>query len=194
MFMKRVVIALSALATGFAVAPALAQPAPDPQSLAYFAPMETQDALVVPTGNFESQNFAYTSTISTVRPVPRSLSSARRSRSARFTTFNWTSRRRNGYGGNTPNAGVVGFDGYYQFNDPRPNFPALAAKAGYTPIEYGPGRTSNSYFLRGLLTQWLGPDDHAPRLDLTSTGPTTPSRLRTPAATYSVSALATPGG
>jgi hypothetical protein len=69
-------------------------------------------------------------------------------------------------GPNEPNAGAVGADGYYQFNDPTPGFPALALQAGSTFGNYGPTRLPNTYFLRGLLTQWLGPDSNAPRLDL----------------------------
>ena len=164
--MKRLAIALSALATGFAAAPALAQQGPDPQSLAYFAPMETQDALVVPTGDLESQNFAYYQydqhsksgpSILELSPTIKigAMHHVQLDVTAPYTIY-----------GNAPNGGTVGFDGYYQFNDPRPNFPALAMQAGYTATDYGPGHSSDNYFARGLLTQWLGPDNHAPRLDL----------------------------
>ncbi len=72
--------------------------------------------------------------------------------------------------------GTNGLDFLYQFNDPTPFFPALAVQAGYqTP--YGAGHHTSQYFVRGLLTQWLGPNEQAPRLhlNLNWTHSTTPS-------------------
>jgi hypothetical protein len=163
--MKRLAVVLSALATGFS-APTLAQEGPDPQSLAFFAPMETQDALVVPTGNLESQNFAYYQydKHSKTGPSILELSPTIKIGAMRHVQLDVTAPYT--VYGNGPNAGVVGFDGYYQFTDPTPSFPALALQGGYTATDYGPGRTSDSYFARGLLTQWLGSSSHAPRLDL----------------------------
>jgi hypothetical protein len=45
--------------------------------------------------------------------------------------------------------------------------PALAdaIQPGYRTPD-GPGHTSAQYFLRGMMTQWLGSDNRAPRLDL----------------------------
>jgi hypothetical protein len=57
-------------------------------------------------------------------------------------------------------------DGYYQFTDPSPHFPALAGQVGYSYWDYGPGHHSNQYFLRALATQWLGASDRAPRIHL----------------------------
>jgi hypothetical protein len=138
---------------------------PDPQALSSFAPMEVQDALVLPEGVMEFQGYQ----LFTRNPYVKSnqntflLSPTLKVGAFHHVQLDITAPYQ--INGNTPNAGSAGIDGYYQFTDPAPYFPALATQVGYTFTGYGPGKTSNSYFVRGLLTQWLGGDKNAPRLD-----------------------------
>ena len=182
---------LAALATGLAAAPAFAaDPAlgdtpasaiagapvrtlisaeamanPDPQALSSFAPMEVQDALTVPEGVLEFQNYD----LYTYNPyTSKNQSTLLMSPTLKLGAFHHVQLDITApyqINPNTPNTGSSGVDGYYQFNDPTPYFPALAVQAGTTFTGYGPGKTSNSYFVRGLATQWLGSDKNAPRLD-----------------------------
>ena len=139
---------------------------PDPQSLAYFVPMEVQDALTTPEGVFEFQGYQ----LFTRNPYVKSnqntfvLSPTVKLGAFHHVQLDITAPYQ--INGNTPNSGSSGVDGYYQFTDPSPYFPALMVQAGYTFTGYGPGKTSNNYFVRGLATQWLGPNSHAPRLDV----------------------------
>jgi hypothetical protein len=154
-------------------APAMA----DPQGTSTFVPVQVQDALVVRTGTLTLQGTGvYTND---------SHNSAGRD------LFNMTPTLKFGPAkgvqldisvpyavGNqsTANQGSAGFDAFYQFTDPAPTRPALALQAGYqTP--YGAGHKSAQYFARGLVTQWLGSDERAPRLHLNLdwTHVTTPS-------------------
>jgi hypothetical protein len=66
----------------------------------------------------------------------------------------------------TASQGSGSFDGYYQFTDPVARFPAMAVQSGYQFTEYGPGHLSYQYFVRPLVTQWLGDNDKSPRLHL----------------------------
>jgi hypothetical protein len=164
--MSRLAVARSGLVISLAAAPALATEPPDPQSLASFAPMETQDALVVPTGVLESQNFAYYQYDQHSKSGPSILELSPTIKLGAMPHVQLDVTAPYTVNGNAPNGGTFGFDGYYQFTDPTPNFPALAVQAGYTATSYGPGQTSKNYFGRALFTQWLGSDSHAPRLDL----------------------------
>jgi hypothetical protein len=143
--------------------PALA----DPQALSTFVPVQTQDALAVPYGTFEIQGYGvYTwdhynshgrnllnlSPTLKLGPLPG-------------LQLNLSAPYRLG-DQSTANQGDVSADAFYQFTDPRPNFPALALQGGYQFAEYGAGHRSNQYFLRALATQWLGDSDKAPRLHL----------------------------
>lgn len=139
---------------------------PDPQALSSNSPVEVQDALVVPEGIMEFQGISlytynpYTKTNQSTLLLNPTLKIGAMHHVQLDITAPYQINQ------NTPNAGSAGVDGYYQFNDPTPYFPALAVQAGWTFTGYGPGKTSNSYFVRGLMTQWLGDDKNAPRLDL----------------------------
>jgi hypothetical protein len=149
-----------------ATAAARAQEGPDPQSLASFAPMETQDALVVPTGTLEFQNYAYYQNNPNSKSGPSILELSPTIKIGAFHHVQLDVTAPYTIYGHGTNGGTVGFDGYYQFTDPTPTMPALAVQAGYTATSYGPAQTSTNYFGRALFTQWLGSDSHAPRLDL----------------------------
>jgi len=155
----RFCISLSLLAVS---SPALA----DPQGLSSFVPVQAQDALAVRTGLLELQgtgvytrddhnsrgrdllNLSPTLKLGPLKGMQVDLS-------VPYAVGNQSGA----------NQGSAGFDVFYNFNDPTPTFPALAVQAGYqTP--YGAGHRSDQWFVRGLATQWLGPNDKAPRLHL----------------------------
>jgi hypothetical protein len=190
--MKPLIVTLTALVVGLASAPAFAADPvpgdtpdsaiasapvrtnisaaamanPDPQALSSFSPMEVQDALVLPEGILEFQGYSlytynpYTKTNQSTFLMDPTLKIGAMHHVQLDITAPYSINQ------NTANTGSAGVDGYYQFTDPTPYFPALAAQAGWTFTGYGPGKTSNSYFVRGLMTQWLGSDTNAPRLDL----------------------------
>jgi hypothetical protein len=185
--MKPVAMTLTALAIGFATASAMAaDPAaptlatapvrtllsaaamadPDPQALSSFSPMEVQDALVVPEGIMEFQGYSLYTYNPNTKTNQSTLLMDPTLKIGAFHHVQLDVTAPYTINPDTPNTGSSGVDGYYQFNDPTPYFPALAVQAGTTFTGYGPGKTSNSYFVRGLMTQWLGSDDHAPRLDI----------------------------
>ncbi len=149
----------------------------DPQGLSTNVPVQTQDALPVRTGVLELQgvgvytrddynsrgrdllNLSPTLKIGPAKGLQIDLS-------VPYSTGNQSGA----------NQGTDGFDVFYNFNDPTPTFPALAIQSGYQ-IPYGAGHKTSQYFVRGIATQWLGPDDKAPRLhlNLNWTHSTTPS-------------------
>ena len=138
----------------------------DPQALSTFVPVQTQDALVTPTGVLEFQgtgvytrddfarggrdllNLTPTVKLGAAKGVQIDVS-------APYAVGNQS----------TASQGAGGFDIIYNFLPPAPNHPALAIQPGYQ-VAYGPGHTTDQYFLRGLATQWLGSNDRSPRLHL----------------------------
>lgn len=166
--MRRRLGALSALLCASVSAAQAAGPQTgDPQGLSTFVPVQTEDALVVNPGVFELQGYSLfthdhfnkagsnllelnpTIKFGPVRHVQLDIS-------APYNVGNQS----------TANQGNASINGIYQFTDPGPLVPALAAQAGYQFFNYGPGRASDQYFVRGLATKWLGSDNKAPRLHL----------------------------
>lgn len=151
------------LAPGVAPWPALA----DPQALSSFAPLQTQDALVVPPGSLTLQGTGvYTrdtnlqgrgSNLLNLTPTVKlgAYRGVQLDASVPYAVGSQSSAQQ----------GSAGVDAYYQFTDPTPTFPALAVQAGYQ-WPYGSGVKSNQFFIRALATQWLGSSERAPRLHL----------------------------
>lgn len=167
-------VALSPLSVlGLLASPALA----DPQGLSTNVPVQTQDALAVRAGVLELQgvgvytrddhnsqgrdllNLAPTVKVSPAKGLQIDLS-------APYSTGDQSGA----------NQGAGGITVFYNFNDPTPSVPALAIQGGYQ-APYGAGHKTSQYVLRGAATQWLGPNDKAPRLhlNLNWTHATTPS-------------------
>lgn len=149
----------------------------DPQSLSTNVPVPTQDALVVRTGSIELQGVGvYTyDTHNSKGPDLLALSPTVKVGAIKGLQLDFTAPYSVG-NQSSASQGGDGVDFLYQFNDPTPTFPALAIQAGYQ-IPWGPGHRTSQYFVRGLATQWLGPNEQAPRLhlNLNWTHYTTPS-------------------
>jgi hypothetical protein len=153
------------------VEPALADPqdkpvSGDPQALSVFVPVEVQDALVIPYGTMELQGLGvYTRDNHTAGGRNLfNMTPTLKLGAARGLQLDISAPYAVGDAA-AANQGGATFDAIYNFNPPTPYFPALAIQPGYQTPD-GPGHTSAQYFLRGMMTQWLGSDDRAPRLDL----------------------------
>lgn len=149
----------------------------DPQSLSTNVPVQTQDALPVRTGSLELQGVGvYTRDDHNSKGRDLlNLSPTVKFGAVKGLQLDITAPYAVGDQSGA-DQGSGGFDFLYNFNDPTPTFPALAVQAGYQ-IPYGAGHHTSQYFVRGLATQWLGPNDKSPRLhlNLNWTHATTPS-------------------
>ncbi len=149
----------------------------DPQATSTYVPVQTQDALVVRTGSLTLQGTG----VYTRDPINKKgadlLNMTPTIKLGPFKDVQLDVSVPYAVGNqSTADQGSAGVDAFYQFTDPTPTHPALAIQAGYQ-WPYGQGNKSNQYFVRGLLTQWLGSNDRAPRLHLNLNY----TRLTTPA-------------
>ncbi len=152
---------------GAIVLHAAAAAAADPQALNTNIPVQTEDALVVRTGTFELQGYALY-TRDDHNSAGRDLyqfSPTLKLGPARHVQLDLSLPYAAG-NQSSANQGNLSADAIYQFTDPGPAIPALAVQGGSQFFNYGAGHKTTQYFLRGLLTQWLGADERAPRLHL----------------------------